>query len=460
MSEDRILVSRYLIVVMICVGLIMAAVPVGAQEVFVPVSGQEPTAQRPVIQDGEELSLDRVLEIALQHQPDIVAARGSIGVGQGRVGQARSGFSPQIDGSVGGSRFSPAGSYTNPLDSDASFSQYTASVTVNQMLYDFGKTATRVAIQETSVDSSRADLASVEDQVAFNAKVAFFELLTLFRKRDVAAETVKQFEKHRIQAQGFFDAGVKPKYDVTKAEVDLSNATLSLIRAENNVLLGKVNLNAAMGFSQTPRYEIKGSLDFEPFPLPVEDALAQADAHSPELKALLLRKKSAEQSVLLARKGDYPYLAGLASVTYGGEKLPFDEGWDVGLNLSFPLFNGNRTAYEVNEAEANLVVISANETAVRLKIYKQIQQGYLLLQEAEKRIQTSQLAVGQAEENYTIASGRYEAGVGTPVEVTDADVSLANSRTSHVEALNEYKIAQAIIERAIGATTNSVLRSR
>jgi len=418
-------------------------------------AAQQPLAQSSAsaaeIREGEELTLERVVAIARERQPDILAARGSIDAGQGKVGQAKSRFLPQVDGNAALSRFSPAGSYANPNGNDASYGQISAGVTVNQMLYDFGKTATQVALQETNVQSSRADLVSVEERVVLNAKLAFFELLKQMKKRAVAADTVAQFEKHRVQAMGFFDAGVKPKYDVTKAEVDLSNAKLNLIRSENGVRLARVALNAAMGFSQAPGYEVKDSLDFTPFPVPLADAVEQAYARRPELKTLLLKKKAAEQAVLLAGKGDSPFLGGTAGASYGGEKFPLDEGWNVGLTLSVPVFNGNKTRYEVGEAEANLAVIAANENALRQAIYKEVQQGYLTLREAEERIQASRLIVRQAEENYGIASGRYEAGVGNPVEVADADVSLAGAKTNHVEALYDYKIAQAAIEKAIGA---------
>lgn len=434
-------------------GLTLVPVSVDAQVTTAPAVVSVSPEPLPTIREGEELSLDRVLELARHRQPSILAAQGSIGVGQSRVGQAQAGFFPQVDGSVKLSRFSPAGSYSNPAGSDASYGQYSVGVTVNQMLYDFGKTATRVAIQQSSVDSFRADLVSVEDQVVFNAKLAFYDLLTLMRKQEVAVETVKQFDKHRIQAQAFFEAGVKPKYDVTKADVDLSNAKLNLIRAENGVRLGAVALNTAMGFSETPGYGVKDNLDFAPFSVSLENALAQAYDERPDLKAILLRKKTAERAVLLARKGDYPFLSGSVGASYGGESFPLDEGWDVGVALSVPVFNGNRTQHEVSEAEANLAVLSAQETSLRHLIYKEIQQGYLALQEAAERIRASQVTVGQAEENVAIASGRYEAGVGNPVEVTDAEVSLANARTSHIEALYDYKIAQAGVERAIGMTT-------
>ena len=413
---------------------------------------QPPTlsAPPPMISEGERLSLERVVQIAQAMQPNILAARGSIDAGRSRVGQAESRFFPQIDGSANYDRLSPAGSYMVPTDDDNSYGQYAAGVTVNQILYDFGKTGTQVAIQKTAVDSSRADLTSVEDQVIFSVKSAYYDLLKSARNREVAAATVKQFEKHLEQAKAFFEAGVKPKYDVTKAMVDLGNAKLNLIRAENGQRLAKVSLNTAMGLPEAPSYEVEDTMGFVPFALPLTEALDKAYGQRPDLKALLLKKQAAAQSVELARKGYYPLLSGSARYSYGGETFPLDEGWDVGVGLTFPIANGKRTMHEVDEARANLAILAANETALRQSIYKEVQQDYLNLREAEERVQTAELTVKQAEENSEIAVGRYNAGVGNPVEVTDADVALANAKFNHIAALYDYKIAQVSIEKAIG----------
>ncbi len=410
------------------------------------------SAPPPMISDGERLSLKRVVAIARAMQPNILAAQGSVAAGQSKVGQAESRFFPQVDGSVSYHRLSPAGSYMVPIDDDNSYGQYAAGVAVNQMLYDFGKTGTQVAIQKTAVDSSQAELLAVEDQIVFTVKAAYFDLLKAARNREVAAETVTQFAKHLEQAEAFFEAGVKPKYDVTKAMVDLSNAKLNLIRAENGLRLARVSLSTAMGMPEAPAYEVEDTMGFAPFGLPLAEALDRAYGQRPDLKALLLKKKAAEQSVELARKGYYPLLSGNANYSYGGEKSPLDEGWDVGVGLTIPVFNGKRTRHEVGEAMANLAVFTANETSLRQSIYKEVQQNYLNLREAEERVQTAELTVRQAEENSEIAVGRYDAGVGNPVEVTDADVALANAKFNHIAALYDYKIAQVSIEKAIGST--------
>ncbi len=410
--------------------------------------GEKAPVVAEVIRAGEKLDLAQVVEIARQRQPNILAAQGAINVSQSKVGQAESPFYPQVEAAASYNRLAPGN--TRGIVVSSSSDQYAAGIKVNQQLYDFGKTASQVEIQKTTLDAARADLAATDDQVVFNVKLAYYDMLKAAKSREVATETVKKFGQHLEQARGFFEAGLKPKYDVTKAEVDLSNAKLNLIRADNGLRLARVVLNNAMGLPEAPDYEITDNLRFSPFGLPFAQALPMAFDHRPDLKSLLLKKRAAEQGINLARKGDSPYLSGNASSTYSGEKLSMDEGWAVGVALSVPIFNGHQTRYQISEAQANADILAANETALRQSIHKEVQQSYLNLQEAEERAAATKLAVQQAEENSEIASGRYEAGVGSPVEVTDADLLLFDARTSNIQALYDYKIAQAVIEQAIG----------
>ncbi len=136
---------------------------------------------------------------------------------------------------------------------------------------------------------------------------------------------------------------------------------------------------------------------------------------------------------------------------YTGFDFPLQGAWTYGLNLSIPIFNGFLVHYQVQEAQANFSVASANEQSLRLDIYSQLQQGYVNLRDASERITASEVSVRQAKENVELANGRYEAGVGSPLEVTDAIVAQANAESTYTAALRDYKTAQAAIEKAIGA---------
>ncbi|MDO9042611.1 MAG: TolC family protein [Desulfocapsaceae bacterium] len=407
-----------------------------------------------VINSGEILTLTKVVAITRQNQPAILAARGNVNASQSRIGQAEAPYYPQVNGAGGYNRLSPGGNMYGMTDNGA-YNQLTGGVNASQMLYDFGKTTTKVEIQKTGLDSARADLNAADDSAVFNVKLAYYNILKIARNKVVATETVKQFEQHLTQAKGFFEAGVKPKYDVTKAEVDLSHAKLVQIQVDNSLRLARVVLNNAMGLPNAPDYKLEDSLTSVKFTLPYEQALKLAQDHRPDLKAMILKKQAAERSVDLAQKGDSPYLSGNAGATYNGDGDTMGSGWSAGVAITVPIFNGHLTRHQVDEARANVDILAANVTALQQNIHKEVEQSYLNLHEAEERIATTKLAIQQAEENSQIASGRYSAGVGSPVEVTDADTLLVQAKADHNQALYDYRIAQTSIEQAIGITAEN-----
>ena len=422
-----------------------------AQTVF-PITPEETKlpAVPQTISAGDILTLARIVAITRQNQPTILAAQGNVNAAQSRVGQARAPYYPQINGSAAYDRLSPEGTLYGSTD-DSSYNRLAMGIRGEQLLYDFGKTATQVEVGKSSLEAARSDLNATDDRAVFNAKLAYYDMLKIGRVQEVAAETVKQFEQHLEQAKGFYAAGVKPKYDVTKAEVDLSSARLVQIQVKNNLRLARVVLNNAMGLPNAPEYKLEDNLTFLPYTLPFDQALKMALSHRPDLKALMLKKKAAQQTVDLARKSDAPTLSGNAGAGYSGDADTMDEGWSVGITLAVPLFNGHLTRHKVGEAQAIADILTAEETLLRQTIHKEVQQSYLNLQEAEERINATKLAIQQAQENSQIASGRYKAGVGSPVEVTDADTLLVQAKANYIQALYDYRIAQTSIEQAIGS---------
>jgi TolC family type I secretion outer membrane protein len=414
-----------------------------------------------VIRKGEMLNLERCVEIALVKNPSIIAARNTVDVSESRVGQAKSNYYPQINWTSGYSRISPATSRSfstsgavttgSSGSSSSAFDEYTSGATLSQNIYDFGRTSSQVKIQSLNFDSSRSDLRNITDQVIFTVRQAYYGVVQAKYNRMVVEDTVKQTQQHLEQAKGFFDVGTKPKFDVIKAEVDVSNAKLNLIRAENDLRIAVVNLNNAMGVPEAPEYTLYENMSFEKYEITFEDALAKAYENRPDVKSVVAKRQAAETSVESAKTNYYPFLTGNASYNWAGGRIDqMENGWSVGAALSFPLFSGFLTKYQVEEAKANLNVLRANEESLRQTVFLEVQQAYLNLRAAEEAIPTAKLGVEQARENFEIANGRYAAGVGNPIEVTDAEVLLANARLAHIQALYADKVAQASLEKAMG----------
>jgi outer membrane protein len=401
-------------------------------------------AEEPIAKNAI-LTLDQCIRVGLQNQPDIAASADSVKVYQARVGQARSAYYPQLTLLSGYSHKQSAPPPTMP-----EMVSYSASIQLSQNIYDFGQTNSRVRIQNLNLGAASSDLAAVSNQVVLNIKESYYAVLKAEKNKGVAVESVEMFEKHLDQSKAFFASGKKPRFDVTRAEVDLSGAKLALIKAENAVKVARVTLNNAMGVPSAPEYSIEDNLLFQKYPVTFEDVLARAYANRPELKGVIARKEAALESVRLARKQYLPLISGTANYSQGNDEFPLKEGWGVGVNLAVPIFDGFETKNQVAEARAAEAVLQANEESLRQSIMLEVQQAYLGLQEAEDSVSTSELFVKQAQESSDIAQGRYAAGVGNPVEVTDAQVAYVEARQSYIETLYQYQVARESLQKAMG----------
>ncbi|MGB9713192.1 MAG: TolC family protein [Dissulfurimicrobium sp.] len=391
------------------------------------------------------LTLEDCIDIALKHQPDILAGLGDIKAKESRVGQAKSGYLPEIDMTAGYSKYSPDNGLTN-----RSFNDYSGGFLLKQNLYDFGKTSTQVKISRLNLLSSKSDLKTTTNQVIFNVKQAYFGVLRAKRNLKVAQDAVAQFELHLKQAEGFYKVGIRPKFDVTKARVDLSNAKLNLINAQNSVKIAMAELNNSMGVPDIDGYELEDILDFSPIKIDFEEALKKAYSARPDLSSILAQKKAASASIELAKKGYYPSVSGNASYNVDGAGFPLSDGWTVGVNITFPIFSGFLTKYQVEEARANLDSISAKEESLKNSIFLDVKQAYLNLVEAGERVPVAELGVTQAQENLDLAMGRYKAGIGNPIEVTDSEIALENAKLAYIQALYDYRVAFAALQKAMG----------
>jgi outer membrane protein len=404
-----------------------------------------------IIKKGESLNLERGIEIALKMQPAIISAMNTANASRSRIGQAKSNYYPQIDWTSDASRTSVGKRSSLGFETrSVIYNSYFTGVNLNQIIYDFGKTAAQVKIQGLNYNSSLSDLEDVSEQIIFNVKQAYYGVLQAKRSRDVAADTVKQFQQHLDQARGFYEVGTRPKYDVTKAEADLSNAQLNLITTKNALKLAVVTLNNVMGVPDAPEYTLVDNLAFQKYEMTLKGAISKAYENRPDLKSIVDRRQAAEKSIDLAKTGYYPVLTGGAGYDYAGNVFPLQRGWNIGATFSFPIFSGFLTKYQVDEAKANLQVLKADEESVRQTVFLQVQQAYLNLEQAQESVPTAKIGLTQAQENFDIATGRYAAGVGSPIEVTDAEVLLANAKLSYIQALYNYKVSRASLEKAMG----------
>jgi outer membrane protein len=410
------------------------------------------SAESGEIRTDRRLTLSACIETALNKNPAILAALYGVDVTRSRVGEARYNYYPQLSASGAYTRIDPLSAQTSTMESTGAYDQYTSSISLNQNLLDFGKTSQQVDISKFNLESARFDLNTTQDDVILSVKKAYYGVVQAKRNRDVAADVLKQYQLHLEQAKGFYDVGTKAKIDVIKAEVDLSNAKLSLINSENALKIAWVTLDTAMGTPDAPEYTIEDNLSYQQYAITLEEAKARAFENRPDLMSIIAKRQAAEKNISFAKSGYYPVLSGFANYNWAGETTStLDHSWNAGVVLTVPLFSGFLTVHQAAEARSNLYIQKANEEALRQQILLDVRQAYLNLQAAEASIETAELASRQAKENLDLANGRYAAGVGSPIEVSDAFATYVTAQANYISALANYKIAQASIEKAMGA---------
>lgn len=403
-------------------------------------------AGEPIV-PGERLSLEQCVDIALERHPGLLGAQGELKASRSRVDQAKSGYYPQVSASSGYSRSRMPGTDDRKGSTGSSVD---SSVDLSQTLYDFGRTSTQVEVRSLGAQASQGDLRDAARQVVFGVKQAYYGIITAQQARDAAAEAIGQLGLHLDQARRFYQTGLKPRIDVTNAEVNLGQARLDLLNAENALSLARSSLNNAMGVPGAPAFEVRGDALQREYEVDLETALEKAYAQRPDLQSARSRQDAAARSVEFERKGHYPRLSGNAGYGWSGEDDPLDEGWRVGASLDFPLFNGFLTRSRVEEARGSLDAARANEQLVRQNIRLEVEQAFSTLRAAREKIGLAELTLRQARENRELAQGRYGAGVGSSIEVADAVMNEITARKSGIFALFEYRLAVASLEKAMG----------
>ena len=422
-----------------------------------PSLNKFPTPEQAV---GRELTLDEAVSIALDNAPKILASTGDYLASLQRVNQALAPLLPQLTGT--GSYGRKQGiSTTSGARSVNDFGS--ASATASQLLWDFGKQWAAKDVAKFDAEAFRAAAELQKNNIAKLVKEQYFTLLLSQRLVTVNEAALDRAEINLRSAKGFFDVGTQPKSFVTRAEVDVANARVNLIRANNAVSLARVALNAAMGVAVNTPTQVKDVLAYEHFTTDRDALLAEALRSRPDYVQIKAQAEEAEALVRQTFRDFFPNLTG--SGTYGivgvtGTPTPgsrstsgfIDSGpeWNVGLTLQWTIFDGGGKIARYKEAKANVDAIKARVRDTELQVWKEVEQAHIDLLAKEESIGAAGKAVESAQENYNLARGRFDAGVANIIELTDAQLALTQAQATEAQALSDYRIAIAELERALG----------
>jgi outer membrane protein len=410
------------------------------------------TTQPAGAQDPNVLTLDEAVLTALANHPNLKAARERIGAQEAVLGQQMAAYYPTITfNNIYRSTLQTGTTSTSAAAVDFFSSQANSS----WILYNFGKREGAVEAARETLNATGHNYKATVDSVILGAKTSYYLLLGTQAIVKVREETVKNRELLVKQARGFYEVGTRAKIDVARAEANLYTAQADLIQAQNNVKVSWVTLKNALGLRELAERPLVEEAIMTTIPFTLEQAREIAYANRPELKSFEAQRKAQDQNIATARRGHLPDITfdgsyGRRNTSGGGDTFPLDLSWQAQLNLNIPIFDGFRTTNRVEETLRNYHVIRAQEEAQRQQVALDVESAYLRLVELQERIKANEAAANAAKENLDLANGRYQVGVGSIIEVTDAQTLYTDAQTTYIRALYEYKIADAQLVRAIG----------
>jgi outer membrane protein len=418
-----------------------------------------PTAQ--VLPQGKLLTIEDAVRIGLENHPRIRAASERIGSQEAILGQQMSAYYPTIN-------FNNSYRTTNSSGTSGSISSasdtYISQANLNLTLYNFGKREGTVQAARETVDATREDFSTTMQDIVLSVKQAYYTYLGTQALVRVREETVRNRELLVRQAQGFYEVGTRARIDVARAEANLYTARADLIGSENSVKIAWVTLRNAMGSPRLPEQPV--ALDSPEVELTMNLAGARTIAfdNRTELRSFEAQRRASDQLIATARRGHLPDVVfdafyGRRNSSGGAEStFPLQPAWQAQVSLNIPIFDGFRTTNRVEETLHNYYNIRAQEEERRQQIALEVEQSYLRVVETQERIIATEAATKAAKENLDLAQGRYQVGVGSIIEVTDAETLYTDAQTNYVRNLYDYRIADAQLARAMGDSRVGVLK--
>lgn len=408
-----------------------------------------------------ELDLDETIQRALLTNPNVKIAEYNRKAAKADYSAAKSarGISISVNHQTGRGGYADNQAIRDINGSLLGYSKnignnHSNSITATLPLFTGGELQGQIGQAKANYRS----MLSAEEQAYIEMKETatngYFGMLDAGNMKTLCQESVDRLQAHLDNVIAQYNVGIVARADVLRSEVELANAKQDYISAANSYDVAEATLNNIIGTPLDTTLILKDSLQYVPYDNDMAYCLAYSKDHRPELKQAEYAIDAAEAALVVARSGHMPKINATAGNYWGGDGSNWpgddDENWAVGVTASMNIFDSGVTWSKIHAAQENLAKAKESQRQIQDAVELEVRTDYLGMREAEKRISTTQVAVAQAEEDYHIAVVRYQAGVGTNIDVMDAQVALTEAKTNYVKALYDYNTSKAALNTSMG----------
>jgi outer membrane protein TolC len=411
------------------------------------------------------LTMDDAIKLALEKNSELKIAQLEVEKSEQKLREARSGLFPKFDLSGQYQRyinkpviFLPPGSPLGSTLEIGSDNSYLAAAQLSLPLFAL-PLYEGIALASDAVDIAQKNYLNVKNKIVGDVKKSFLAVILTRETKDVMKQSLKNAEDNFENIKRLNAAGTLSDYDVLRAEVQVENLKPVVLQMENNYKLSLEALKVTIGLDANQSIDVIGEMEFdESYKLPTEDeVIAELLQNNPQLAILEKQVQLNDRNVSLEQAAYFPSLAGFGNYQYQTQANDFkfsDYRWVktfvLGVQLQIPVFNGFKTQSRVNQAEIGLNQAIEQKRNLTEAIKTQALSVLYRVQQAFIRVQSQSKTVNTAKEGYEIAKRRLENNVGTQLEVNDAELALRQAKLNRLQAIYDFKVAEADLETVLG----------
>ncbi len=398
------------------------------------------------------LTIDEAIEKAIGASFELKAAKQQTMAAKANRAASATDFFPRISGGYEFTDYDEERLLQNFAEEASGY------LTVMQPLFAGFAIKNGFVMAKLGLKSSELNEAFTMANLILETKEHYFSVLKSAKLRDVAKETVRQLDSHKHNAKNFYEVGMTPYNDLLKAEVQWANSKQAAVIAENNFEIAKTAFNTLLCLPEDTEVNLADIDYYVPFEYDLAFCLDMMEKNRIELKLSDIAIRMAETEIKLATVGFYPSINLSGNYYRIGEKWDIrdpenfeSEQWNVKAMASWELWHWGKTVFKTKEKMHYLDKAIFEKKRLCDQIRVEVKSSFLRVREAEQNILTAKQAVEQAEENFRINEEQYNEQVATTTEVLDAQTLLSETKTNYYNALYDFAISKARLQKAMGA---------
>ena len=395
------------------------------------------------------LNLAESIELALKNNQTIAQSLEDREVAHWQYKNARRQSGPTLSYNFSGSRYGASAS-GSPMQTGNDFNN---SLTLSMPIYHGGRLKNQRRQTLYALDSAELNLEDTKQEIKLQTTQAYYEILRCRDMMNVREEEVNALQEHLNKSTIRYREGVVAKSDILASTVSLADAKQNYVTARGEYEKSMANLNNIIGLPTETPLLIRDEMNYTTYEPTEENCVEYALENRPDYFSAEYVIKQAEAAIKIAEAGRKPTIDASISKSAESDRIFKSDGnrnWQARVDLQWNIFDNGVTSASVNEMRARLKKTQSLATQLADSIQLEVHNAYIDLRTAEENISTTQIAVSRAEEDYHLAQVRYVEGVGTNLEVIDAQEKLTQARTNYFSSLYAYNVSKAALEKAMG----------